>query len=137
MPLPHHRKEGPQRTPLRVLVVEDHVDSAVSLAMILRLLDYEVVIAADGPTALEKAHSQHPDVVLLDIGLPGINGYEVAQRLQAQQAGNPPFIIAVTGYGRTTDRQRAAEVGIDLFFIKPANVDALLAVLKRFQRLVK
>jgi CheY-like chemotaxis protein len=137
LPVPHGQKASWKPVPLRVLIVEDHVDSAVSLALMLRLLDYEVVIASDGQTALEKAQGVSQDVVLLDIGLPGMNGYEVAQRLKVQATGKPPFIIAVTGYGRPADRRRAAEVGIDLFFVKPADLDALLAVLKRLQRIVK
>src|SRR5262249_34687123 len=131
--VPSVLRHGSKAAPLRVLIVEDHWDSAVSLALVLRLLDYQVAIAADGPTALEPAQVEQPDVLLLDIGLPGINGFEVARRLQAQQLRRPPFMIAVTGYGREADRQRAAEVGIDLFFVKPVDLDALLAVLKRLQ----
>src|SRR5688572_7903558 len=85
------------RTGLHVLVVEDHADSAANMAMLLRLEGHEVWIAADGPAALCAAQAQPPDVVLLDIDLPGMDGYEVARLLRERPAEKAPFVIAVTG----------------------------------------
>jgi CheY-like chemotaxis protein len=105
--------------------------------MLLRLKGHEVRVAADGPAALDEAQQAQPDVVLLDIGLPGgMDGYEVAQRLQGQKAPKKPLLIAVTGFGGEADRRRSAEVGIDLHLVKPADMEALLRLLSRFQRVL-
>jgi CheY-like chemotaxis protein len=93
--------------------------------------------AHDGPSALAVAQSFQPEVVLLDIGLPGMDGWEVARRLKAEAVGKPPFLIAVTGYGREENRQKSAEAGIDLHLVKPANPVVLTGLLKRFRRVVR
>ncbi len=122
---------------LRVLLVEDHADSAATTAMLLRRSGHEVKVASDGPTALGEAQRIQPDVVLLDIGLPGdVDGYEVAKRLQEQKAAKKPLLVAVTGFDSEDDRRQSAEVGIDLHLVKPADMDALLRLLKRFQRII-
>src|SRR5262245_34026556 len=110
---------SPNGQAVRVLVVEDNADTAESTALILDLHGYHFQLARDGPTALRIAQVDPPDVVLLDIGLPGLNGYEVAQRVRAQPTTKRPFIIAVTGYGQEGDRRRCAEAGIDMHFLKP------------------
>jgi CheY-like chemotaxis protein len=133
MPPAHH---GTDRRPqaLRILIVEDQPDAADSLAMLLRLKEYEPVIAHDGRDALQKASDEEPDVVLLDIGLPGMDGYEVAARLKALPADERPFIIAITGYGEEQSRRRSAEAGIDVHLLKPADPELLLRLLKRLDR---
>ena len=105
--------------------------------MLLRLYGHDVRVAADGPEALDEAEEYQPDVVLLDIGLPGgMDGYEVAKRLQEQQAEKKPLLIAVTGFGSEADRQHSSEVGIDLHLVKPADPQNLLRLLRRFQRIL-
>jgi CheY-like chemotaxis protein len=120
-------------TGLRILVVEDYADGATSMAMLLRLSGHDAWVAADGPAALKAAQEVQPDVVLLDIGLPGMDGYEVAKRLQKQQAEKKPLLVAVTGFASEADRRHSAEVGIDLHLVKPADPDHLLRLLRRFQ----
>ena len=119
---------------LDILVVEDHADSALSAAKLLRMYGHEVRVAADGPAALAEAHSRQPDVVLLDIGLPGgMDGYELARRLQTQKAEKRPLLVAITGLDGQDDRKQSKEVGIDLHLVKPANMEDLLRILKRLQ----
>jgi CheY-like chemotaxis protein len=121
---------------LQVLVIEDHADTAETMAMHLRLAGHEVETAADGPAGLAAAAARWPDVVFLDIGLPGnLNGYQVAQCLR-QQPGRPRItIIAVTGYDRPAERKRSYESGIDFHFTKPADPAHLEGILERLARL--
>src|SRR5438105_4057607 len=88
---------------LRILIVEDNIDSAVSMAILLRMYDHAVEIAANGPIALEKVRMDKPDVVLLDLGLPGMSGYDVARQLSVRRPRKTPLLIAVTGYGMAED----------------------------------
>ena len=122
---------------LRILVVEDYVDSALSLKLLLRALGHEAEVAYNGPTAVASAKNNEPDVVILDIGLPGMNGWEVAQALQKEATRKRPFFIAVTGFGTDEDKRRSAEAGVDLHLIKPVDPEDLAAVLRRFQRVIK
>src|SRR5919199_1191976 len=92
---------------LNVLLVEDHAATAAGLALSLRRSGHEVEIAPDGPTAVEAAKTRQPDVVLLDIGLPGMDGYEVARRLGGQPTVKAPLLIALTGRGGESDPQRS------------------------------
>jgi len=118
----------------RILVVDDNHDSALSLAMMLSIMGHETRTAHDGESAVETAESFLPDVVLLDIGLPKLNGYEVAQRIREQSWGASMFLIAVTGWGQEEDRQRSSEVGLNVHMVKPvepAVLEKLLAGLKR------
>jgi CheY-like chemotaxis protein len=122
---------------LRVLLVEDHAESAASMALLLRRHGHGVRVVADGASALEQAHAVLPDVVLLDIGLPGpMDGYEVARCLHEQKAAKRPLLIAVTGLGSDADRRQSVAAGIDLHLVKPADLDGLLRLLKRFQRIL-
>lgn len=107
----------PQR--FRILVVDDNHDSALSLAMMLSIMGHETRTAHDGESAVSTAESFLPEVVLLDIGLPKLNGYEVAQRIRQSDWGRSMFLIAVTGWGQDEDRQRSAEVGLNLHMVKP------------------
>jgi signal transduction histidine kinase len=110
----------------RVLVVDDNVDAADSLALLLRLEGHDVTLAYDGAAAVDAARHGRPEIVLLDIGLPGMDGYEVCRRLRADGFANAR-IIAMTGYGQDRDRQRALEAGFDEHTVKPVEP----ALLKR------
>jgi len=105
--------------PLKVLVVEDNVDAAESLATLLRLWNHDVNVVHDGRMALEAARRQQPEVVLLDIGLPGLDGYQVARRLREEIGLDHTLLVAMTGYGQPEDRRRSQEAGIHHHFVKP------------------
>jgi len=120
---------APTGASIRVLVVEDNVDSAESLRMLLELCGYEVALAQDGPHALELAQSLRPEVVLCDIGLPGMDGYQVAALLRERPELASLRLIAVTGYGLEDDRRRALACGFDAHLVKPVAPDLLLGEL--------
>jgi len=126
--IPRGKKPG-----LRILVVEDYLDAAQCMGILLRLFGHEVQLAADGPTALDKARQQPPDVVLLDIGLPGMNGYKVAEQLAALGGKQRPYLIAITGFGQEKDRHRSQEVGINLHLVKPVDPVELEQILGSLQ----
>ena len=117
---------------LRILLVEDHPDCAASTRMLLHLWGCQVEIAEDGPAALKLAHEHPPDVILLDLGLPGIDGWTVARRIRAQANGTRPLLVAVTGYGQEEDRRRSDEAGIDVHLLKPMNPAYLERLLKKW-----
>jgi DNA-binding response OmpR family regulator len=120
----------------RILVVDDNQDSALSLAMMLSIMGHDTRTAHDGESAVATAESFLPEVVLLDIGLPKLNGYEVAQRIRHQEWGASMFLIAVTGWGQEEDRQRSSEVGLNVHMVKPvepAALERLFAELRRKQ----
>ena len=112
-----------------MLVVDDNVDGADSLARLLRMDGHSVQLAHDGPAALTAAEEFRPDAVVLDIGLPGMSGFEVARRLRGRPESRRIMLVAVTGYGREEDRVLAHEAGFDYHFVKPADVDILRHVL--------
>ena len=114
----------------RILVVDDNQDAADSLAMLLGVRGAEVRIAYDGSQALEVERDFQPDVVLLDIGLPALSGYDVAHRIR-EKRGESVFIIAITGWGQEKDLRRAEEAGIDQHFTKPVDFEALVALIER------
>jgi CheY-like chemotaxis protein len=113
----------------RVLVVDDNRDAAESLAMILDISGTQVAVALSGQEALEKVRSFAPDIVLMDIGMPGMDGYEVARRLRADEATRELLLVALTGWGQVEDRERAAEMGFDEHLTKPVDPAALDQVL--------
>src|SRR5215813_12853831 len=115
----------------RILVVDDNVDSADSMAMLLKLDGHDVRVAHDGLAAVESALDFRPQVVLLDIGLPGLNGYEVARRLRRLNETKDIFLIALTGYGRTEDRVRALTSGFNYHITKPVDPGELDMILKK------
>src|SRR5205085_11612876 len=117
---------------LSVLVVDAHEDGAASLAEILTLYGYTVRVARTGRAALEAAAQSPPDVVILELWLPDLDGCELAERLRAQAAGKHPFLVAVTGDGFPADRRRSAAAGIHLHLVKPADLGLLRRVLARF-----
>jgi signal transduction histidine kinase len=113
----------------RVLVVDDNVDAAEILSIALESSGHDVAVAHDGPSALEVAESFRPEVVLLDIGLPGIDGYEVARRLRADEMSSAVRLVALTGYGQPADRARAMQAGFDEHLVKPADLDQVEAAI--------
>jgi signal transduction histidine kinase len=113
----------------RVLVADDNEDSAQVLALLLSLQGYQVKTAYDGLEALEVAAAFQPDAVLLDIGMPRLNGYEVARRLREQPWGEKVLLIAQTGWGQDTDRRRSEEAGFNAHFTKPLDHEALIRLL--------
>jgi CheY-like chemotaxis protein len=112
-------------SPERILVVDDNVDAAESLAKLLRLSGHEASTAYTGMAVAGAVAEHRPDVVLLDIGLPGLDGYEVARRLRAAPGGEGLLLIALTGYGQESDRQRSRAAGFDHHLVKPLDVVAL------------
>ena len=111
---------------LRVVVVDDNADGADTLADLLRSLGHEVRVAYDGVNGIAITRDFHPDLVLLDIGLPGMDGYEVARRLRATGNGAArAVLVAVSGYGQETDRARAREAGFAHHCVKPVEFEAL------------
>ena len=123
---------NPKRS-FRILVVDDNHDSALSLAMMLSIMGHETRTAHDGESAVETAESFLPEVMLLDIGLPKLNGYEVAQRIRQQPWGASMYLIAVTGWGQDEDRQRSSEVGLNVHMVKPVEPAALEKLLSDLQ----
>ncbi len=121
---------------LRVPVVEDYPDCAESVAMLLRMYGHSVEIARNGPLALQAARDRPPDVVLVDIGLPGMDGWKVAKRIREQASEKEQLLIAVTGFGEETDRRHSKESGIDFHLTKPANPEELEALLRSFQSIL-
>ena len=114
----------------RVLVVDDNVDAAQTVAMLLKMSGHGVQMAHDGPGALEVALAWHPDLVLLDIGLPGLNGFQVAERIRQEPTLKTIVLVALTGYGLEADRQRSREAGFDHHLVKPADFDEVENILE-------
>jgi len=115
--------------PIRILVVDDNHDSADSMGLLLKLLGNDVRIVHDGLAAVEAAREFEPRVVLLDIGLPTIDGYEAAQKIRQERWGSQAILIAVTGWGRDVDRQRSEQAGFDHHLVKPVDPDELSRLL--------
>ena len=115
-----------------ILIVEDNDDARDALRMLLELDGHVVEAAAEGMQALEIARGKDPDVALVDIGLPGIDGYEVARRIRAS-GSQRPLLIALTGYGQPEDRRRATEAGFDSMLVKPVDPTALSDLLARLE----
>jgi CheY-like chemotaxis protein len=121
---------------LHILLVEDDRDTAECTAMFLRECGHRVRVAGDGPSACQAAVSQPPDVVLLDLALPGMDGWEVARRLQEATWLKKPLLIAVTGHDRKEDYGRSLHAGIDLHLAKPVDPGYLRRLLARFCRII-
>jgi CheY-like chemotaxis protein len=113
----------------RILVVDDNVDAAESLAMFLELAGHRTRTAHSGPAALALAVDFRPEVAFLDIGLPGMNGYEVAAQLRRQLSPAPAVLVAVTGWGTAEDKHRATAAGFDLHLTKPVDLSSIETVL--------
>jgi CheY-like chemotaxis protein len=119
-------------TKLKLLLVDDNVDSARTLAMLLELSGHEVAVANSGPEALAKMVDYQPACVFLDIGMPDMNGYEVARRLRAEARFDGVHLVALTGYGREYDKQQAEAAGFDQYLIKPVAYEKLQELLEGF-----
>jgi signal transduction histidine kinase len=120
---------------LRVLVADDNADALESLALLLEVCGHEVRKASDGQETLQTVTAWRPDVALLDIGMPILDGYEVARRIRSEPWGANLFLVAVSGWGQSEDRQRATDAGFDLHFRKPIGLPALEGILEKAQRL--
>jgi len=122
---------------LKVLVVDDNVDAAKGVALLLRTVGHDAQLAHDGPEAIQAALEYVPDVVLLDIGLPIVSGYEVAKWIRKEPALKNVVLVALTGYGQESDKQRTQDAGFDQHLVKPADFgkvqSILLAVAKKVQ----
>jgi CheY-like chemotaxis protein len=116
-------------TARRVLVVDDNRDGAEAIARLLSVMGHEVAVAHDGLTALEQATHFEPGFVLLDLGMPGVDGFQVCERLRACTWKQRPCIVAVTGWGRDGDRARTKNAGFDAHLVKPVDAAALVKLL--------
>jgi CheY-like chemotaxis protein len=114
---------------LRVLVADDNEDAVESAAMVLALNGNDVKLACDGLEAVEAADRYRPDVVLLDIGMPKLNGFEACRRIRAEPWGKDMLVVAVTGWGQDEDRRRTAEAGFDAHFTKPVDFASVMALI--------
>jgi CheY-like chemotaxis protein len=114
----------------RVLVVDDNFDAAESLGVLLRFLGAEVEVANDGQAALDVLTSFRPELVLLDIGMPGMDGYEVAARIRALPEHQGVTLVALTGWGQSEDRERSHAAGFDRHLVKPIDIETLEALLQ-------
>jgi CheY-like chemotaxis protein len=109
----------------KILIVDDNVDASESLALLLQLYGHETTTAYDGNAAIDVAEQFRPRVILLDIGLPGLNGYEVCREIRARPWGKQAIIAAVTGWGQDEDRRLSVEAGFDHHLVKPVDPEAL------------
>ena len=113
----------------QILLVEDNADIGETLRDLLELLGHDVELVSDGVRGVQRALESRPEVMLVDIGLPGIDGYEVARQVRASPDGPKMILLALTGYGRPEDRQKAREAGFDAHLVKPVDPDELLRTL--------
>jgi signal transduction histidine kinase len=126
---PMRTKTGPLDRPLRAVVCDDAPDLRDLVADLLRLRGHQVSVVGDGPAAIQLIVAEKPDVALIDIGLPDMDGYEVARTIREQLADRKPRLIAMTGYGQASDRAAAFEAGFDAHIVKPASADKILRAL--------
>jgi CheY-like chemotaxis protein len=127
-----HEHVGPEaaRTKRRVLVVDDNVDAAITVASLLKAWGHDVHIVYNGPAAIDAARTYRPEIVLLDIGLPGMSGYEVARTLRSDPMHQGVLITALTGYGQAEDRARSHAAGFDYHLTKPPDMNMLEKLVK-------
>jgi signal transduction histidine kinase/ActR/RegA family two-component response regulator len=130
---PHHSLSGMNSKPRRILVVDDNADSAESLALLLRASGHEVRTAYTGEAALQAAHSEQPEIILLDLGMPGLDGFGIARRLRKDAQLKQVSVIALTGYGQADDKRRTREAGFKAHLLKPVDLDELNAVLSQLE----
>lgn len=117
-------------SPKRILVVDDNHDGATSLARLLQRLGHEVTLAHDGLGAVERAEAFRPDAILLDVGLPDVDGREVARRIRAEPWGRHTLLIAATGWGNADERRRSIEAGFDHHLVKPMDLTELRTLIE-------
>ena len=120
--------------PTRVLVVDDNKDSADALAKLLRAAGHDVEVGYDGASAIAAAERSRPDVILLDLGMPNLDGFEVCRRIRRSPWGKSMRLVAVTGWGRNEDRERTRAIGFDDHLVKPVTGAAIEAMLRRRKR---
>ena len=113
----------------RILVVDDNVDTARGMTRLLTIIGHEVATAHSGPEAIEVARRHRPEFILLDIGLPGMSGYDVASKLRQEECCKDAVIVAISGYGQEEDRRRSRDAGFDFHLVKPLDHEALLTLL--------
>jgi CheY-like chemotaxis protein len=118
----------------RILVVDDNKDSADALGLLLEASGAEVCVVYDGPSAVDAFDEHHPSIVLLDLGLPGMDGYEVAARLRERPESRDARLIALTGWGHPEARRRSREVGFDRHLVKPVKLETLRALLASLEQ---
>jgi len=133
MPAPITASSQPDPAPRlrRVLVADDNQDAGETLALLLRFDGHEVHVAHDGLMALELFDRLQPEVAILDIGMPGLSGHEVARRIRAKGNGRDVTLIALTGWGQKADKDRAAESGFDFHFTKPVEPNRLSELISK------
>ena len=136
-PSTHTEIDEPICSFFRVMVVDDNVDTAQSLKTLLKELGHDVLTAHDGPSTLEAALDYCPNVMLLDIGLPGMDGYEVAKKIRQWPCFKNVVLVAITGYGQESDRQRSQEAGFDHHLVKPLDFTKLLQILVTASEMTK
>ncbi|CAH2809321.1 MAG: Multidomain signal transduction protein including CheB-like methylesterase, CheR-like methyltransferase and BaeS-like histidine kinase [uncultured Caballeronia sp.] len=120
---------GQSTQPRRVLLVDDSVDAAEAMSMLLETLGHEVRVMHDGPSALAMVDDFAPEVVILDIGLPGMDGFEVAREMRTCAVTKTVLLIALTGYGAESDKQKARDAGFDHHLVKPVSFKAIETVI--------
>jgi CheY-like chemotaxis protein len=131
-PVEPRRPEGsPTIRRRRILLVEDQQDARESLRLLLHADGHDVAVARDGPEGLDKIRQWHPEVALIDIGLPGLDGYELAAAVRSDRETRHVFLVALTGYGQPEDRRRALDAGFDEHIVKPVSREALARAMKR------
>jgi len=119
-------------TPKRILVVDDHVDTALSFAALLRALGHEVEAVTDSMHVEARVAELEPHIVFLDIGMPRLDGWQVAERLRARYSQEALRLVAITAYGEAHDRARSRRAGFDAHLVKPASVDLVESILTQF-----
>jgi len=115
--------------PLRIVVADDNVDTAHSLSLLLESLGHEAKIAHNGVQALGIAHEFQPDAMIIDIGMPGLDGHDLARRIRSESWGEEILLIAASGWGQDEDKQRSREAGFNLHLVKPVELETLQALL--------
>lgn len=118
--------------PLRIMIVDDNVDAAFVLSMLLKKMDHEVHAMHGGEEAIELVKDFRPDVVFLDIGMPGMDGYEVCRRIRGLEGVEKIHIVALTGWGQKEDKERAKEAGFDQHLVKPTDRETIIRLLADF-----
>jgi CheY-like chemotaxis protein/two-component sensor histidine kinase len=129
-PTSDERGAPPPPEPARLLLVEDNVEAADAFRMLLHRLGHDVEVVHDGPAALDAVRDHAPELAILDIGLPGMSGYEVARKIRGSRRTPQPMLVALTGYGRDEDRAHALASGFDQHLVKPVELDVLQNVLR-------
>jgi CheY-like chemotaxis protein len=119
---------------MRILICDDNKDAAMVLGVLFSSERHDVYICHDGASCVEKAREWHPDVGLVDIGMPGLNGYDVARAIRQMDFGHDVLLVAITGWGAREDVQAASDAGFDLHLLKPANSDRLLRLVESGRR---